>query len=124
MSEPSPEIVAQVRRALATLRDNHPEGNADSGAWDIRGAPSWQAAIIRLARPMLLWMLGVVVMGFGVVIVGTVEAVFPGAGLRMATAMAALLRAYPTELYILLATVFLGQATSSAIGAINGRKRP
>lgn len=113
----------KVRASLKRLQDDHPEGNSDTGgAWETKGAPPWQAALIRLARPMLLWMLGVVVMGWGVVIVGAVEAWWPGVGLRMASAMAALLRAYPDGLYYLIGAIFLGQAASSVTTAIKGRK--
>jgi hypothetical protein len=120
------DLIERVRTAMARIRaegDDHPEGNAGGGAWETRGAPGWQAAVIRLGRPALLWMLGVVVMGWGVVVVGMVEAVWPGVGIRMAAAMAALLRAYPGELYLLLGTVFLGQAASSVTTAIKGKGR-
>lgn len=104
------------------MTDNNPEGNA--GADDPfaieKAVPEWQAAFIRLARPALLWALGVVTMGFGVVIVGFVEATFPGAGLRMAAAMAALLTAYPPELYYLVAFLFGGQALAGIIKSIKG----
>lgn len=102
--------------------DNNPEGNAatdDPFALD-HAVPDWQAAIIRLARPALLWALGVVTMGFGVVIVGFVEAFVPGAGLRMAAAMAALLKAYPDALYWLVAFLFGGQALAGIIKSIKG----
>lgn len=104
--------------------DDNPEGNAHTGsAWETAGAPAWQAALIRLARPALLWALGVVVMGMGVVIVGVVEATHPGAGLRMATAMAALLRAYPDGLYYLIGSIFFGQAATTT-AAILRRPKP
>jgi hypothetical protein len=103
--------------------DDHPEGNAYSSPWETRGAPPWQAAIIRLARPVLLWVLGVVVMGWGVVFVGAIEAIFPGVGIRMAAAMAALLRAYPDGLYYLIGAIFLGQAVSSVATSFRGRGR-
>lgn len=105
----------QVREVMKHMRDTDLEGNAGHDAWETRGIPAWQAAIIRLARPLLLWLLGGVVMGAGVVIVGVVEAFRPGVGLRMATAMAALLRAYPAELYLLVAAMFGGQAALSFI---------
>lgn len=97
------------------MPDLHPEGNATGDPWETRGAPEWQAALIRLARPALLWALGVVTMGLGVVIVGAVEAIVPGAGVRMAGAMAALLRAYPGELYLLVGALFGGQVASSIV---------
>ena len=116
-------IDAEVREAMARIRDADPEGNASAGgAWETRGAPPWQAAVIRLARPLLLWMLGVVVMGWGVVIVGAVEAIRPGVGIRMASAMAALLRAYPDGLYYLIGAIFLGQAASSVTASIKGKR--
>lgn len=101
--------------------DDNPEGNARPDAWDTTAAPAWQAAIIRLARPALLWALGFVTMGLGAVLVGVVEALFPGAGVRMATAMAALLRAYPMELYLLLAFLFGGQVFASTVKAWRGQ---
>lgn len=102
--------------------DNNPEGNAATDEPYEVGVhvPAWQAAFIRLARPSLLWALGVVTMGLGVVIVGFVEAVVPGAGIRMAGAMAALLRAYPDALYWLVAFLFGGQALAGIIKSIKG----
>lgn len=99
------------------MTDLHPEGNAAADPWEVRNAPEWQAALIRLARPALLWALGVVTMGLGTVMVGVVEAIVPGAGLRMATAMAALLRAYPGELYLLVGALFSGQVVSNIVKA-------
>lgn len=101
--------------------DDNPEGNARPDIWDTTTAPAWQAAIIRLARPALLWALGFVTMGLGAVLVGVVEAIVPGAGVRMATAMAALLRAYPVELYVLLAFLFGGQVFASTLKAWRGQ---
>ncbi|RYD68376.1 MAG: hypothetical protein EOP58_00725 [Sphingomonadales bacterium] len=102
------------------MTDDNPEGNAQRDAWDTSAAPGWQAALIRLARPALLWALGFVTMGLGAVLVGVVEAVSPGAGVRMASAMAALLRAYPMELYILVAFLFGGQVFASTLKAWKG----
>lgn len=104
------------------MTDNNPEGNAatdDPFALD-QTVPGWQAAAIRLARPALLWALGVVTMGLGVVIVGAVEALSPGAGVRMTVAMGALLTAYPPELYYLVAFLFGGQALAGIIKSIKG----
>lgn len=112
---------AQVRKAIERLRDDNPEGNGFTSAWETRGAPGWQAALIRLARPMLLWMLGVVVMGVGVLTVGIVEALSPGSGVRMAKAMAFLLQAYPDGLYYLIGAIFLGQAASAFSTGRKGR---
>ncbi|WP_447724651.1 hypothetical protein [Sphingomonas koreensis] len=103
------------------MNDTDPEGNAQRDAWDTAAAPPWQAALIRLARPALLWALGFVTMGLGAVLVGIVEALVPGAGVRMATAMAALLRAYPVELYVLLAFLFGGQVFASTLKAWKGQ---
>lgn len=102
--------------------DQSAEGHAQSDAWDTAGTPQWQAALIRLARPALLWALGVVTMGMGTVIVGAVEAFVPGAGVRMASAMAALLRAYPVELYILVGVLFGGQAVAGVLQLLRGPK--
>lgn len=102
------------------MTDTHPEGNAAADPWETTGAPEWQAALIRLARPALLWALGVVTMGLGTLLVGVVEAIKPGSGLRMAGAMAALLRAYPSELYLLVGTLFGGQVVSSIVKARKG----
>lgn len=117
---------AQVRAAIARIRasdgDEHPEGNGSSSAWETKGAPEWQAALIRLARPMLLWTLGVVVMGCGVLLVGVVEAFSPGMGRRMAQAMAFLLQAYPDGLYYLIGAIFLGQAFTSGFTAWKGKR--
>jgi hypothetical protein len=99
------------------MTDCNPEGNAENDAWDANGVPGWQAAIIRLGRPVTLWTLGPFVMGSGTMLVGFVEAFFPGRGIAMATAMAALLRAYPTQLYWLVAFLFGGQALASIIKA-------
>lgn len=114
---------AQVRAAIMRLRDNNPEGNGFTNPWETRGAPGWQAGLIRLARPMLLWALGVVVMGFGVLLVGVVEVFRPGDGVRMAKAMAFLLQAYPDGLYYLIGAIFLGQAASSFSIGRKGRER-
>lgn len=100
-----------------TAVDDNPEGNAAHDMWDVAGLPGWQAAAIRLARPALLWALGVMTMGFGALLVGVVEAIVPHAGVRMASAMAALLRAYPEQLYWLVAFLFGGQAMTSIIKA-------
>lgn len=97
-----------------TAPDNNPEGNAvQSDAWSTAGVPGWQAALIRLARPALLWALGVVTLGVGALLVGIVEAIVPGAGVRMASAMAGMLNAYPSELYFLVGFLFSGQALGS-----------
>lgn len=104
------------------IEDKNPEGHAAHDAWNTHGVPEWQAALIRLARPVLLWALGVITMGMGAVAVGVVEAASPGAGIRMAAAMAALLRAYPLELYILVGVLFGGQAVVGAIQLIRGVK--
>lgn len=111
------EIDALVRDAMQRLQAEQPEGNAAHDAWDTANVPEWQAAIIRLARPCLLWVLGVGLMGCGTAIVGAIEAVWPGKGLDMAGAMAALLRAYPDPLYWLVAFLFGGQALASIITA-------
>lgn len=110
----------QVRAAMEQMRAEmaeSPEGNAAHDAWDTDGVPEWQAAIIRLARPCLLWSLGVGVMAIGTAIVGLVEALMPGKGIDMAKAMATLLRAYPEPLYWLIAFLFGGQALASIITA-------
>lgn len=103
------------------MTDIDPEGNARTDPFETLGVPSWQAAFIRLARPALLWALGVVTMGFGALMVGVVEALFPGVGVRMATGMALLLKAYPEQLYWLLAFLFGGQALASIIKAWRGQ---
>lgn len=103
------------------MTDDNPEGNAKPDVWDTREAPAWQAAVIRLARPALIWALGFVTMGLGAMLVGVVEAASPGAGVRMATAMAALLRAYPVEFYLLVAFLFGGQVFASTIKAWRGQ---
>ena len=102
--------------------DANPEGHAQSDIWNTNGTPEWQAALIRLARPALLWALGVVTMGLGTVLVGLIEAIWPGSGIRMASAMAALLRAYPVELYILVGVLFGGQAVSGVLQLLRGAK--
>ncbi|QIG80003.1 hypothetical protein [Stakelama tenebrarum] len=102
------------------MTDNHPEGNAQHPVWETEGVPGWQAALIRLARPALLWALGIVTMGLGALLVGIVEAIVPGRGIAMAKAMAALLRAYPGYLYLLVAFLFGGQALASVIKAWKG----
>ena len=107
----------QVRAAMARIQAETPEGNAAHDAWDTVGVPQWQAAIIRLARPCLLWALGVCLMGVGTAIVGLVEIIAPGKGSEMAKAMATLLRAYPDPLYWLVAFLFGGQALASIITA-------
>lgn len=113
----SAEIDDQVRAAMQRLQSADPEGNSAHDAWDTVGVPGWQAAIIRLARPCLLWVLGVCLMGVGTAFVGLVEAFLPGKGVAMAKAMATLLIAYPKELYLLLAFIFGGQALASIITA-------
>jgi hypothetical protein len=95
--------------------------NRAADPWDIPpNVPQWQAAIIRLARPAALWVLAVGVMGLGTAIVGAVEAIAPGAGVRMTTAMAGLLIAYPEPLYYLIAFMFAGQLLVTAIKAWKG----
>lgn len=111
------DIDAQVRAAMQRLQAEQPEGNAAHDAWATVGVPEWQAAIIRLARPCLLWVLGVGLMGVGTAFVGIVEALLPGKGIAMAAAMAALLKAYPDPLYWLVAFLFGGQALASIITA-------
>lgn len=91
--------------------------NNDTDVWTTRGVPDWQAAIIRLSRPILMLVLGIGLMGVGTAIVGLVEAIWPGAGLRMAKAMATLLLAYPQPLYWLVAFMFGGQALAGIIRA-------
>lgn len=103
------------------MTDNNPEGNGLHDVWETANVPEWQAAFIRLARPALLWALGVVTMGFGCMFVGVVEAFSPGAGVRMVTAMAGLLKAYPDPLYYLVAFLFGGQAMASIIRAWRGQ---
>lgn len=94
----------------------------ESDPWEIDpNCPGWQAAIIRLARPALLWALGIGVMAIGTAIVGAVEAFVPGAGQRMATSMALLLRAYPEPLYWLVGFLFAGQAGVSLLRAWKGK---
>jgi hypothetical protein len=117
------DLDARVRAAMAAMRDDHPEGNGHHDVWDTRGVPGWQAAIIRLARPALMLALGLGVMGCGTAIVGVVEAIVPGAGGRMAQAMALLLVAYPKELYWLVAFMFGGQALAGIITAWKGQAR-
>lgn len=102
------------------MSDLHPEGNATDDVWNASGISGWQAAFIRLARPALLWALGVMTMGFGALMVGVVEAFCPGKGIAMATGMAALLKAYPEQLYWLVAFLFGGQALASIIKAWKG----
>lgn len=96
------------------MSDDNPEGNA-AGAWSTDGVPAWQAAVIRLARPALLWALGFITMGLGALLVGIIEAIVPGAGVRMAKAMAGVLNAYPGELYWLVAFLFGGQAFTAVL---------
>lgn len=97
--------------------DANPEGYAaGADAWSTAGVPEWQAALIRLARPALLWAVGVVTLGLGPLLVGIVEAIVPGAGTRMVVAMAGLLKAYPGELYMLVGILFGGQAVSAFLG--------
>lgn len=110
----------RVREALQRIRATDPEGNADHDVWTTTGVPGWQACLIRLARPMLLWSLGIGVMAIGTAIVGFVEAIWPGRGMDMAKAMATLLIAYPTQLYWLVAFLFGGQALASIIKAWKG----
>lgn len=103
------------------MTDGHPEGNAQTDPFETDGVPGWQAALIRLARPMLLWALGVGVMGLGTALVGAVEAFWPGRGIAMATAMGDLLTAYPQPLWWLVAFLFGGQALASIIKAWRGQ---
>lgn len=114
------DIDAQVRAALTRIRDDDPEGNASHDVWDTAGVPGWQAALIRLARPCLLWVLGVGLMGVGTAIVGIVEAIWPRRGVDMAKAMATLLLAYPPPLYWLVAFIFGGTTLASIIKAWKG----
>lgn len=111
------DLDAQVREAMARVQAEQPEGNSAHDVWDTVGVPEWQAAIIRLARPCLLWVLGVCLMGVGTAFVGLVEVIAPGKGVGMAKAMALLLRAYPEPLYWLVAFLFGGQALASIITA-------
>ena len=114
------DIDDQVREAWLRLQAESPEGNSAHDVWDTGGVPAWQAALIRLARPCLLWVLGVGLMGVGTAIVGVVEAIAPGKGSGMANAMATLLRAYPQPLYWLVAFLFGSQALASIIKAWRG----
>ena len=114
------DLDAQIREALARMRDDDPEGNASHDLWDTDGVPSWQAALIRLARPMMLWVLGIGLMGVGTAIVGVVEAIWPTRGVDMAKAMATLLLAYPQPLYWLVAFIFGGTTLASIIKAWKG----
>lgn len=111
------DIDAQVRAALTRIRDDDPEGNASHDLWDTDGVPGWQAALIRLARPMMLWVLGIGLMGVGTAFVGVVEAIWPTRGVDMAKAMATLLLAYPQPLYWLVAFIFGGTTLASIIKA-------
>lgn len=114
------DIDAKVRAALVQMRAESPEGNSAHDAWDTMGVPGWQAALIRLARPCLLWVLGVGLMGVGTAVVGFIEACWPGKGVGMAKAMATLLLAYPQPLYWLVAFLFGSQALASIIKAWKG----
>lgn len=111
------DLDEQIREAMKRLQAENPEGNSAHDAWDTHGVPGWQAMLIRLARPMLLWTLGVGVMAIGTALVGLVEVIMPGKGTEMAQAMATLLVAYPKELYLLIAFLFGGQALASIITA-------
>lgn len=111
------DIDDAVREAMTRLQAEQPEGNAAHDAWDTNGVPGWQAMLIRLARPMLLWTLGVGVMAVGTALVGVIEVLAPGRGTDMAKAMATLLTAYPEPLYWLVAFLFGGQALASIITA-------
>lgn len=116
----SADLDAQVKNALRRVQDSNPEGSAFGDAWNTAGVPPWQAAIIRLGRPLLLWSLGTGLMAGGTILVGIIEAIWPGKGLAMAAAMAGILKAYPVQLYWLIAFLFGSQALASIIKAWKG----
>ncbi|PZR83587.1 MAG: hypothetical protein DI537_34640 [Stutzerimonas stutzeri] len=114
MTDPVEQV---ARAALSRMRDESLNLNNDTDVWTTRGVPDWQAAIIRLSRPILMLVLGVGVMGVGTALVGLAEALDAGAGVRMAKAMADILKAYPDALYWLIAFMFGGQALAGIIRA-------
>lgn len=96
--------------------------NGESGAWRHDGCPPWQAAIIRLVRPV-----GVALMFLMLTLAGLlfaiVEGVAPGAGVRMAAAMAGYFGAIPTEFYVTLGVMYGAYTFARTVQAVGSLPR-